>query len=159
MNNVNYDKEIHEILRLAGVINESVLDDKVFYCSTISRLLKIAETLGQIRFYYDFDKKFFVIGNANIETHIGLFSTAIDDGKYPELLGCSNEECEEYYQGIEGVDLTGAILMKNRTKDLLSTIPDSTNVVYEYQNFYLCNGLLIKDKISQYVKENPKQVY
>jgi hypothetical protein len=156
-----FDKEINDILRIAGIqLEESVLDDKVFYCSTVSRLLEIAKTLGQCRFYYDVEHNMFVIGNMYTNTHIGLFSKAIDDGKYTELSKYNEDELGEYYSGnIESTELTGGILMKKSTNDLRNDIPDSTNTIFEYNEFYLTNGLWVKDKISHYLQETPIQIY
>ena len=49
--------------------------------------------------------------------------------------------------------------MKNSSNNIRQDMPDSTNVVYEYSTFYLCNGLWFKDKISEHLQETPKRVY
>lgn len=138
-----------------------IIDEKTFFCSSIGRLLDYAKVLGKIRFIYDPVIGKFTIGNAEYNSHIGLFANTIKAGKYgDEFNDSDDEEKDEYYGGnIEGPELTGAIIMKNNTKNILSDMPDSTNVIFEYSLFYLCNGLWFKDKISEYVNETPKQFY
>lgn len=143
---------------------ERIIDKKTFFCSSIGRLLDYAKVLGMIRFIYDPLIGIFTVGHAEYNSHIGLFSQSINAGKYDnkfdDINNYDDEDKDEYYGGnIEGPELTGAIIMKNHTKNILSDMPDSTNVVYEYSMFYLCNGLWFKDKISEYVNETPKQIY
>lgn len=145
----------------ADLKESRIIDEKTFFCSSIGRLLDYAKVLGKIRFIYDPVIGKFTIGNAEYNSHIGLFANTIKAGKYgDEFSDSDDEEKDEYYGGnIEGPELTGAIIMKNNTKNILSDMPDSTNVIFEYSLFYLCNGLWFKDKISEYVNETPKQFY
>lgn len=145
----------------ADLKESRIIDEKTFFCSSIGRLLDYAKVLGKIRFIYDPVIGKFTVGNAEYNSHIGLFADSIKAGKYgDEFSDSDDEEKDEYYGGnIEGPELTGAIIMKNNTKNILSDMPDSTNVIFEYSLFYLCNGLWFKDKISEYVNETPKQFY
>lgn len=150
------------LFAINSLLNESrIIDTKTFFCTTIGKLLDYAKVLGKIRFIYDPLIGKFTVGHAEYNSHIGLFANAIDAGKYgDEFIYSDNEEKDEYYGGnIEGPELTGAIIMKNSSNDIRQDMPDSTNVVYEYSTFYLCNGLWFKDKISEHLQETPKRVY
>lgn len=138
-----------------------IIDEKTFFCHSIGRLLDYTKVLGKIRFIYDPVISIFTVGNAEYNTHIGLFADSIKAGKYGnEFNDSDDEEKDEYYGGnIEGPELTGAIIMKNNTKNILSDMPDTTTAIFEYSMFYLCNGLWFKDKISEYVNETPKVIY
>lgn len=140
---------------------ERIIDKKTFFCSSIGRLLDYAKVLGKIRFVYDPIISKFAVGNAENFTHIGLFANSIKAGNYDDKFDeYDNDDKDEYYGGnIEGPELTGAIIMKNHTKNILSDMPDTTTAIFEYSMFYLCNGLWFKDKISEYVNETPKQFY
>ena len=153
---------LKNVYKLKDELLESrIIDSKTFFCSTIGRLLDYAKVLGKIRFIYEPAIGKFTIGNAEYNSHIGLFADTINAGKYGNRFDdYDDEDKDEYYGGnIEGPELTGAIIMKNSTNDVLKDMPDSTNVVYEYSTFYLCNGLWFKDKISDYIQETPKHVY
>ena len=153
--------KLKNVYKLKDKLLESrIIDYKTFYCSGIGRLLEYAKVLGKIRFIYDPAIGKFAIGNAMVNLHINLFSDMINAGKYGNRFDdYDNEEKDEYYGGnIEGPELTGAIIMKNSTNDIIKDMPDTTRVMYEYSTFYLCNGLWFKDKISEYLQETPKKI-
>lgn len=142
-------------------LKESVLDKKVFYCSSTDKLVQYARVLGNIRFIYDISINKFILGKSENFVHIQLLEKAIKDGKYGDRFEyADNEECGEYYSGnIEGPELTGAIVMKNATRNIEADAPDTTKKIFEYTELYLCNGLWIKDKLSQSLGETPKEIY
>lgn len=157
----DYLMKVKNIYKLKDKLLESrIIDFKTFFCSTIGRLLEYAKVIGKIRFIYDPSIGKFAIGYANYNIHINLFGDLINSGKYGDKFNdYDDEEKDEYYgNNIEGPELTGAIIMKNQTKDILKDMPDTTRVIYEYSTFYLCNGFWFKDKISEYLQETPKKI-
>lgn len=149
-------------MRLDKLINSKIkldesrrIDLKIYFCSSIEKLLNYAKILGRIRFIYDPLIGRFIIGNAEHNTCKSLFLNAVNSEKYYNSLKDSDyDEKDIYYDGnIKGNALTGMIIMKPYVKGVLN----SAKNVYEYSSFYLYNGLWFKDKISEYIKEQPKK--
>lgn len=86
----------------ADLKESRIIDEKTFFCSSIGRLLDYAKVLGKIRFIYDPVIGKFTIGNAEYNSHIGLFANTIKAGKYgDEFNDSDDEEKDKYYGGTE----------------------------------------------------------
>ena len=165
-----FNKEINEILKLAGIkLNESIFDDRIFYTKNISKLLKIGLNIGNARFIYIPDNKLFVIGLAKENTHLGLLCCAIEAEKINipglpiydknfDVNAYLDDVVDKWYQSnIEGVEYTGAIISKKylNNKNVWKECPDSTAFIFDFGEFYLCNGDCIFNELKQQINSNP----
>lgn len=138
-------------------LDESALNDKVFYTKQLSNMLNICLNIGNARFIYIPEANLYVIGDAHNNTHISLFISALDEGKFD----IGENDIDEYFdEYINSAEDTGAIITKEyaNDKNIWLKSPDSTNVINDYGKFYLCNGLCIEDSLTELTNIKPKYV-